>query len=976
MVSNFKASKYINQMALFMQLQQKVHYICYMLGILKNITVKFQLLIVALVLLNIAPQAALSQSSEYIHEKCVFIYNFPKYIEWEGEDDMYELSIGVYGVSDEFLQDLLNTIRPGYADGTEIIVEQFFEFSEIHETQILVIDESKNGEVLKLNEKRAGWNTLFITENVKSKKVTMVNFFTGDKGQVRFSANKAALDAANLRLAANLSGKGGDEIMMAELFQESEKDLENQKVKFAAQNELYEKQKKEIAQQMSIAEEQTKRINEQNGELLLQQKKMAGQQTELAFQQIKIISQQESMIIMEEQMEERAKTLRKMTHEIEDQQEFIKQQEKAVTEKMRILKTLEDESKIQQSKISLQKKVLDKQSNQIQTQQGMLFLVLAVLLVMVAGAVLIYRGYRIKKETNKKLEIKNIAILRQKEELSSQAILLENTNKELEKLSIVASETDNAIRIMDANGNYEWVNDGFTRMYGYNVDELIAVSKSIISPDLEENTKTAIMNAISAKKTYIYESINSSKNGGKLWSQTTLTPIINNKGIITKLVAIDSNISKMKEAEAEIAKQRDEIEIQRDIANKQKEKIKASIVYAKRIQTAVIPPEEDLNKYLDENFVLFKPRDIVSGDYYWMTEKENQIVVVAADCTGHGVPGAFMSMLGIAFLNEIVNKKSGNEHVHSLQANEILNELRQHIMTSLNQTGKRGEATDGMDAALIILDKESRTLQYSGAHNPLVIFRNGEMITYKGDKMAVGWHRREGIPFTNHVIDLLEGDMLYMFSDGYVDQFGGPKKKKLTMRNFAPLLEEIHLKPADEQKAILDERYETWRGELEQIDDVLVMGMRMSFKDIKQSTKKTLSIQQEITLGSKIEYDWRKKKILIAEDTELNYILLVQALGKTGATLLRAKNGLEAIEQVQANSDINIVLMDLHMPQMDGFTATKKILKVAPKLPILAQTAMKMDGERELSLEAGCIGFINKPINLKTLLSVISKYII
>jgi len=298
--------------------------------------------------------------------------------------------------------------------------------------------------------------------------------------------------------------------------------------------------------------------------------------------------------------------------------------------------------------------------------------------------------------------------------------------------------------------------------------------------------------------------------------------------------------SRLNQANEEIEAQRDEIEKQRDEAVKNHDKIAEqnrhitdSIVYAQRIQSAVMPPQEYMDKTLNEHFILLKPRDIVSGDYYWSTQKDGKTILAAADCTGHGVPGAFMSLLGISFLNQIVNKirPSRGEKV---EAAFILNELRASVKTSLGQTGKEGEAKDGMDMALVVIDSENMELQYAGAHNPMLIVRDGEVIQYKADKMPVGIFYKEKESFTNNVIQMQKGDIAYLFSDGYVDQFGGPKGRKYMSGRFKKFIIEHHEKPLEEQRVIFDKNLVEWiaeenaRGEVfEQTDDVLVIAFKM-----------------------------------------------------------------------------------------------------------------------------------------------------
>lgn len=277
----------------------------------------------------------------------------------------------------------------------------------------------------------------------------------------------------------------------------------------------------------------------------------------------------------------------------------------------------------------------------------------------------------------------------------------------------------------------------------------------------------------------------------------------------------------VKERTEEVVKQKDEIEKQRDEIADKNRSITDSIEYASRIQTAVLPSNEYAREILPEHFIFFRPRDIVSGDFYWMTQKDNLLVLIAADCTGHGVPGAFMSMLGVSFLNEIVNR-------HDITtANAILNQLRTDVKKTLGQEGKEGEAKDGMDIALCIVDLEKMNLQYAGAYNPLYLFRNNELIEIKADRMPIGIYINEKESFSNHEIELQKGDVFYIFSDGFQDQFGGEDGSKFKTKNFKKLLLEIHHKPMEEQHKILEETIDDWRGRWEQVDDIIVMGVRV-----------------------------------------------------------------------------------------------------------------------------------------------------
>ncbi|MBI9068981.1 MAG: SpoIIE family protein phosphatase [Salinivirgaceae bacterium] len=270
----------------------------------------------------------------------------------------------------------------------------------------------------------------------------------------------------------------------------------------------------------------------------------------------------------------------------------------------------------------------------------------------------------------------------------------------------------------------------------------------------------------------------------------------------------------VRERTAEIREQRDQIA-------GQKQSIEDSIQYASRIQRAILPSTELANDILPEYFILFRPRDIVSGDYYWMNRIANKTILVAADCTGHGVPGAFMSMLGVSFLNEIVIKEQ------VLEPHEILNKLRQRVKKTLKQEGKDGEAKDGMDVAIVVIDDEKKKLYFSGAYNPVYIYRNNELIEIKADRMPIGIYIREKESFTLNEFDYQKGDTFYIFSDGYPDQFGGEKGQKFRSKAMKQLMLDIQPKSMCEQRDILNTTIEDWMGEQEQIDDMVIIGVRL-----------------------------------------------------------------------------------------------------------------------------------------------------
>jgi serine phosphatase RsbU (regulator of sigma subunit) len=286
----------------------------------------------------------------------------------------------------------------------------------------------------------------------------------------------------------------------------------------------------------------------------------------------------------------------------------------------------------------------------------------------------------------------------------------------------------------------------------------------------------------------------------------------------------EANI-KLEEKNRTISLQKDEIEKQRDLAAAQRDQIgyqkrhiEDSIMYAKRIQTALIPSLELFSDKL-EHFVLYKPLAIVSGDFYWVSSQSNPQVIISADCTGHGVPGAFMSMLGVTLLNEIINGK------HIIEPDKIIENLRQGIIRSLKQVAAEESIKDGMDIAVCVVDFDKNILWYAGANNPLYLVRGGELIHYRADKMPVAIHYKME-PFTLNKIELQKGDAFYIFSDGFADQFGGPKQKKFMSNQLRETLIAMAGMPMLKQGERLSEIFEEWRGDGPQIDDVTIIGVR------------------------------------------------------------------------------------------------------------------------------------------------------
>ncbi|MBL7937478.1 MAG: SpoIIE family protein phosphatase [Bacteroidia bacterium] len=279
---------------------------------------------------------------------------------------------------------------------------------------------------------------------------------------------------------------------------------------------------------------------------------------------------------------------------------------------------------------------------------------------------------------------------------------------------------------------------------------------------------------------------------------------------------IFKGLKKQRKANAIIAFQKQEVQHQKELVDEKQKEILDSIHYAKRIQAALLANKDLVDKNLPENFILFKPKDIVSGDFYWATEHDNKFYLAICDSTGHGVPGAFMSLLNIGFLSEAIKEKNIDK------PNEIFNYVRNRLISSISNEGQK----DGMDGILICWDIKTRELTYAAANNEPILISNNQIMELPKDRMPVGKGENEK-SFGIHTVKYQAGDTLYLYTDGYADQFGGPKGKKFKYKQLNELLLSVSNSPLAMQAETLNLNIEKWKGDLEQVDDICIVGIKL-----------------------------------------------------------------------------------------------------------------------------------------------------
>ncbi len=427
---------------------------------------------------------------------------------------------------------------------------------------------------------------------------------------------------------------------------------------------------------------------------------------------------------------------------------------------------------------------------------------------------------------------KNIELEQQKEEILTQAEELIIVNQELEKLSTIVRETDNAVILADKDGNFIWVNQAFTKIFGYTFEELVNnVSPNLIADRTEERVKDIVNKCLVDKVTVDYELEVKNKEGKEIWVHTTLTPLIDDEGEINSLVAIDSDVTQQKKYEKQILEQRDQIT--------------SSIKYALNIQQSILPSVDEIG-VLFENFIVFKPKDIVSGDFYWMSNvfitennryhrdpnvqngfKVGQTVFFSVvDCTGHGVPGAFMSLIGSRLLGEIVNE------MRIVKPKDILYHLDFRLSRVLKRTQKRNY--DGMVVSICRLDKvlkgdvEEINVTYAGAkqHITYYKFNSKEFKKLRGSARQIGFVVNESIEFSDMEFVLNKGDILFMYSDGLKD-LNNPDRVSFSYKKIINVLMANINKNMNEIGKEIETELNNWLADDHQRDDITFMGLRM-----------------------------------------------------------------------------------------------------------------------------------------------------
>ncbi len=782
--------------------------------LLKNIVIIFFFL----------PLVTFSQQYNDAQIKTAFLYKFITNIQWPNINNIKDFKIALYGQDSSIYKYLIFLAETKKIDNLPIKIIESTNFNSLYleEPQVIYVLPENNYQIKNIYYSVLTQPILVISDNSEQKAFSMLNFIYLTNNKISFELNKTNILDQNLKILPNLLVLGGTELNFKEMYKLKENELLNEK-------KIVEEQQKQLKIQSLLLDKQIDSINKQN--VLIEKKKkdfdslsllINKQQAQLNNKNSLLESLKADILLQKENLDRKSRQLRIQKDSILIQKELIQKQKLKISRKLSKLNSLNKEITKRKAEIYEQKNQLLDLKNKLSIQKlFLLFLVITVLLGALFSIIFI-KNYKQKK-------LLNTELIRKNNEIEAQTVEVKQINQELEKLSIVARETDNGVIIADKKGKILWVNEGFFAMIEHTKIPFDIVGENISVLNQEIDILSVFNSSIDTKQSKIIETFFSKNNSEQIWVQLTFSPFFNSFDNIEKIIVICTDISNSKRAEQEIERKNKELTIQRDKIQRQNDVIKQSILYAEKIQKALLPDMNFLPDFLD-HFIIFKPKDYVSGDFYWFQNfnqnSGNEYSLIAvADCTGHGVPGALLSSIGSRLLTEITN------YTNIQSPAQILKTLNIRFQSVLKQQKVQG--LDGMDVVIIKIEKTDKNYKvtYTGAKRPLYFFSFDEnkLIKFKSTRKTIGGIlQNETVEFTEKIFIAKKNDVLYLTSDGYIDQ-NNPQRRRIGSAKLLQILENIVRKSLDKQKIILEKELIDWQQDELQRDDITIFGLKFIF---------------------------------------------------------------------------------------------------------------------------------------------------
>ncbi len=758
--------------------------------------------------------------------KASYIYNFAININWPNIADIDTFKIAVVGQSPSLFNNL-NLIKKSkiiHGKPVEIIKAENLDQLLKQNPQIVYISPEFNSLLHEFYWKLSQKPILIVTDEAQKLIYTMINFYKKE-GRVFFVLNEQNANASGLTINRELLVLGGSQLDIYKVYKEMEKESQLLRNQLSAQQQRLDSLSVIIDSQVNIIKIQKKDIQQR-------QQKISNLQAQLDKMKNDFISERKSLDSLREVITERERYLIAKNAEISQKQAQILQLKKDIDAQRQIYNDLIKSIELKKQQLAEKEKELSQYQRKLVVQRRGILILISLIISFVLVLLVIYFSFKTIKQKNRQLQEANRLISNQAEELKV-------VNHELEKVSLAASKADNVIYILTPYGTIEWVNDAVETKYRFNKNEIIGKKLYEVVALAPEQIIKFLEKCRQEKKTVVYDNYFKKGDGSYIWVQTTLTPVFGKDGEVIRIIALDSDITKIKLATYEIEKKNEELMSQHEILTKQKEQIetqnniiRSSIDYARIIQKSIMPKDEVIRSLVSDYFLIFKPLQTVSGDFYWMDrEEDNDQIFYAAvvDCTGHGVPGAFMSLISERLLDEIIFMKDIK------QPSKILSELDRTIVDILGNSDDEENTLAGLDIILLKFIHKSDgkyEIIFSGAKRPLVYYVPGsEDIEYiKTDRFSIGQDlfRREKVKqFTDKSIEVPKGTVLYLFTDGITDQYCTFLRKKIGTLRLLDVIREMKNHPLSRQRETLETYLQYCMKDEEQRDDITFWALKL-----------------------------------------------------------------------------------------------------------------------------------------------------
>jgi len=750
--------------------------------------------------------------------KASYIYNFAININWPNFNEIDTFKIAILGENTQLYDNLKLMKKSKTIKGKpiEIIYNNDFEKVLSSSSQIVYVCHSNLDYLSDYFWFFIEKHSLIITDGADRIIYTMINFYKkGDK--ILFVINEQNIESAGLEVNKELLILGGSNIDIYRIFKEMEEERIILEEKLKGQTRKIDSLSKIISLQKGIIDSlnflikfRQKKINQLEVDLSRLNQQLYVSKKILDSLQNIIIEKENYLILKDKEINKKYEQIEKLRTDIKFQYQIYRELRENIEKKKLLLERQEQILSQYQKKLLIEKK------------RNYFFIAYSILTIIIF--LIIFLSFKTIKRKNKQLEAANRLIYNQAEELKV-------VNDELEKVSLAASKADNVIYLLSAYGTIEWVNSAVETKYFFNKAEIIGKKLYELTTVSSEQIVKFIEQCRTKKETVIYEVYFKKRDGSYIWVQTTLTPVVSNNGEVNRIIALDSDITKVKLAAYEIEKKNEELMLQQEILLRQKEQIESqnkiinsSIEYANNIQSSIMPSDGFIRSLVKDYFLIFRPLQIVSGDFYWMAEDdENKDIFYTAviDCTGHGVPGAFMSLVAERLLHEIIFMKNIKK------PSDILINLDEMIVKVLGTSNNKEKTLAGLDIILLkVLKKQKRfDIIFAGAKRPLVYYIPGENdIEYiKTERISVGqdlFQRSSKKVFSDYHIEVPQGTIFYLFTDGITDQYCKFLKKKIGTKRLLNIISEMKNEDLLRQKFSLETYLNYCLKDEEQRDDI------------------------------------------------------------------------------------------------------------------------------------------------------------